>query len=102
VQIIALIDAAVLLYLKKEGQGIVPELAELLKSRGLETSANYLAMALRNLENRGWVELVGSRRRRGDRGPASNLWALTPAGHEEALSVQELFVTLLEPVDRLK
>lgn len=91
---IAILDASILLFLKKEGDGTAPELTDFLEARGIRTTANYLALALRNLEAKGLVELIGSRRRsRG--GAAANLWALTPAGNKEAAEVIGLFGGLM-------
>src|SRR5213075_2796323 len=92
---IALLDAAVLLYLKGNRDGTGPDMTEFLEEFGLRTTANYLALALRqNLQARGLIKLIGSHRRfRG--GAAANLWALTPKGKEEAKAVECLFANLM-------
>jgi len=94
VETIAILDGAMLLYLKKEGDGTGPDMTDFLEAHGIRTTANYLALALRNLEARGLVEQIGSRRRfRG--GAAANLWALTPSGKNEAAEIEGMFGALL-------
>jgi hypothetical protein len=81
---IAIRDAATLLYLKGQGTALVRELTAFLTGFGLKASANYTALSMRNLEDRGWVELIAS-------GVGvnhlANLWRLTPEGQNEAAAL---------------
>ena len=62
-EVISILDAAVLLYLNRQGEGTVPDMVAYLEGRGIETTANYLALQVRRLDSRGLVKQMGVRRR---------------------------------------
>lgn len=91
---IAIRDAMTLLYFKRHKAGVVPELTAWLVSLGLKGTANYMALLVRNLQDRGLVELIGSQP--GVRNWA-NVWALTSEGESEAATLEKLFSAGLTP-----